>query len=69
MKIVIEKKRDKVVGLLSTTILAGQALDQRKLDYERGFWDGATSVVNRPDNAEAEFNAALKRLERENDDS
>ena len=63
MKLVIEKKRDKMVGLLSKSILGGKAVDQRVLDYERGFWDGAMSVVNRPDNAEVELNAALKRLE------
>jgi exonuclease VII small subunit len=52
-----------MVGLLSTSILRGQAIDQRKLDYERGFWDGAKHVVTRPENAEAELESSLKRLE------
>lgn len=68
LKLVVEKKRDKVVGLLAKSILRGEVRDQREIDYERGFWDGATSVINRPENAEAEFNAALKRLDRENNE-
>lgn len=57
------KKRDRVVSALARGILSGVPVDQRKLDYERGFWDGAASVLNRPDNAQAEFDKALKRLE------
>lgn len=62
MKLVVEKKRDKLVELLADAILSEKALDQRKVDYLRGFSDGSMSVVQRPENAERDFNDALKRL-------
>lgn len=69
MKLVIEKKEEKVVGLLSRNILAGKAVDQRVIDRQAGFWAGAMHVLNHPENAEAEMDAALKRLAEGTNDS
>jgi hypothetical protein len=63
LKLVVEKKRDLVAGTLVRALLAGTEINQRRLDYERGYWDGAMHIVNRPENAEAELVKALKRLE------
>ena len=43
--------------------MAGGEVDEKKLAYERGFWQGAMHVLNRPENAEELFTKALKRLE------
>ena len=32
--------------------MAGDELDQRKVDYERGFWDGVNAVLHDPGSAE-----------------
>lgn len=63
LKAVIEKKRDAVVEALARSILAGNEVDQVKLARTQGFWEGAMHVLNRPENAEREFDLALKRLE------
>lgn len=63
LKEVVTKKRDKTVEAVARAILAGVPFDQRRIDYERGYWDGAMHVLNRPENAVNEFEKALKRLE------
>lgn len=62
LKSVVEKKRDLVFSVMAKSLLAGVQLDEVKLAYERGFWQGATHVLNRPDNAEKALDEALKRL-------
>lgn len=63
LKAVVEKKRDRVVETLARGILAGAEIDPVKIAYERGYWDGASHVLNRPENAEQAFLKALERLE------
>lgn len=63
MRLLAEKHRDDLVGVLAKAILSEKPLDQRKVDYLRGLSDGAMSVVNRPENAEGKLKDAVKRLE------
>lgn len=67
------KKKDREIEMMSRLLLAGGTIDQRRLDYERGFWDGVEAILKRPENAEKRFQAALSRLanevEAENADS
>jgi glycine cleavage system regulatory protein len=63
LKTVIEKKRDSIVEALARAILAGGEVDPVKLARTQGFYEGAMHVLNRPENAEAAFHKALKRLE------
>lgn len=69
LALIVGKKRDKLLGVLTAAILSGQLIDQRKIDYMRGWSDGAMSVVERPENAEAEFASVLKRLDKETNGS
>jgi hypothetical protein len=32
--------------------MAGDEIDQRKVDYERGYWDGVNAVLATPGSAE-----------------
>lgn len=57
-----EKKREKDSERLTRTIFAGGVVDQRVLDYERGFWNGVGAILSNPENAERAFHTAFSRL-------
>ena len=35
--------------------MAGDAINQRKVDYERGFWNGVNAVLHDPGSAEQQL--------------
>lgn len=65
----VTKKRDRMAEGLAKQILATGQVDANRVLYEKAFWDGAMSVLTRPENVEAEFNRLLKRLAEQEGDS
>lgn len=61
-----EKKRDGYFNRLSLRLMSGGAraatVDQREIDYQRGFWAGAKWVIDNPDLAETALADALKKV-------
>jgi hypothetical protein len=41
--------------------MSGEAVDQRKLDFLRGYWAGAEYLIANPEQAESTFESALKQ--------
>jgi len=44
-------------------LMRGRDIDQRKLDYNRGIFDGVKQLLEQPDKAEAALKRALDRIE------
>lgn len=58
---VCESKRDRLSQLVAKDIVSGEPIDQRKLDYLRG-WAAATEhLLAVPENAESALETALKK--------
>jgi hypothetical protein len=45
----LKSKKALVIG---RSVMAGDEIDQRKVDYERGYWDGVNAVLATPGSAE-----------------
>jgi hypothetical protein len=43
--------------------MRGREVEQRKLDYNRGIFDGVKQLLEQPDKAEAALARALERIE------
>lgn len=63
-----EKTRAAYLDSLSRKLIAGgidaAPLDQRQLDYKRGFWAGAKAVLDNPDDVQEALEAALRKEKR-----
>ena len=44
-------------------LMQGREINQRKLDYNRGVFDGVKQLLSQPDKAESVLKSALERLE------
>ena len=58
------KQRDQYYEQLSRNLMKGAEIDQRKLDYNRGFFDSIEDLLEAPENAEAILRKALERLQK-----
>ena len=62
-----EAKRLKYMDRLAARLMRGglnaNPLDQREIDYQRGFFDGAQWILDNPEFAESSLENALKRME------
>lgn len=65
---IFEAKRQRSFAVLMKQLMNGGAqappLDQRTLDFERGFWAGANWILENPEQAEKTLQSALNRAER-----
>jgi len=65
-------RKQNYLASLARDLIAGgvdaEPLDQRKIDYQRGFLRGAQAVLSTPDNAIASLEKALSRENREEPD-
>lgn len=57
------QQRAKYFGRLATHLMQGRVIDQRKLDYNRGFFDGVQQLLEQPEKADAHLAALVKKLE------
>lgn len=59
----LQAKR-KVMESWTNALLRGTPVDQRQVDYDRGYWDGVIQVLEAPDRALEQLNKTLERLEK-----
>lgn len=68
LRVEVSRKRSEyLAGLLRKLMREGvnaDPIDQREIDYQRGFWAGAKWVTDNPDLAESALAAALKKVDR-----
>lgn len=51
----------RLVRRMTSGGIKGPAIDQRELDYQRGFFSGAEWILQNPEKAEASLEEALQR--------
>lgn len=56
--------RQKVMETHTRALLKGAVLDQRQLDYDRGYWDGIIQLLEAPHRAEEAFQQTIERIEK-----
>lgn len=56
------RQREQYYERLARDLMAGKEIDQRKLDYNRGFFESVEQLLEAPHNAEAILEKAVKRL-------
>jgi hypothetical protein len=62
---VMEGKRERYFRNLAHELIHGkEEVDQRKLDFYRGFWAGVFYLLANPEQAEREFERAAEKAER-----
>jgi len=65
LKEILEAKKERRFAHFARELMAGrEPVDQRKLDFERGFWAGITYILANPEHAEREFEKAVEKAER-----
>lgn len=61
----LDRVREQYTGRLARKLMKGgisaTPLDQRELDYQRGFFSGAEWILANPEQAESSFKQALER--------
>ncbi|MET0957050.1 MAG: hypothetical protein ABWZ18_00945 [Solirubrobacterales bacterium] len=60
----MEKAKEKVVERYVKVALAGGNLEQRQLDYDRGYWDGIAALLSQPERAQQQLENSLAELEK-----
>jgi hypothetical protein len=62
---IMEGKRERYFAQLARELVHGRGeIDQRKLDFQRGFWAGVFYLLANPEAAEREFEKAAEKAER-----
>lgn len=54
-----DRKKARQEKQLLSELLRGEPLDQRRIDWFRGFWQGAEWILNNPEMAERSFKRAF----------
>lgn len=68
LKQVFDRQRERYYDQLSRSLMAGAEIDQRKLDFNRGFFESVEDLLEAPENAEKTLKKALERLEKRRED-
>ncbi len=53
----------KVMEAHTRALMRGEALNQRQLDYDRGYWDGVAQMLEAPWSALKAYEETLERVE------
>ena len=61
---IVEGRYQKYYHSWLRQLMQGRALDQREIDYKTGFVDGARWIVKNVENAEDQFDNALRKARR-----
>ena len=59
-----EKQRAGYYEALARDLMRGKDIDQRKLDYNRGFFESVEQLLEAPENAEKLLKRAVESLKR-----
>ena len=59
-----ERQRAGYFDTLARDLMRGKEIDQRKLDYNRGFFESVEQLLKAPENAERLLERAVKSLKR-----
>ena len=59
---VFEAAEKTYYATVTRQLMSGREIDQRKLDYNRGIFDGVKQLLKQPDKAEAALANALERI-------
>lgn len=54
--------KEQYYAAVTQQLMRGREINQRKLDYNRGFFDGVTKLLEQPETAESVLEKALARL-------
>jgi len=57
----VRADRERFLMRLAKRLMSGQVVDQREIDYQRGFYQGAEWVIGHPEEAEASLERAARR--------
>ena len=58
---IVRGERDRFLTSVTSALWRGEVVDQRKLDYTRGFYEGARWIIETPVEAEASLEAAASK--------
>lgn len=54
-------KEDKLLASLTRRLMAGEVVSQREIDWYRGFFAGAKTVLEQPEKADANLESAARQ--------
>lgn len=57
----IAGRREEFIARLTGRLLRGEIVDQREIDYQRGFFAGAEFVLDQPEKAESNLETAARQ--------
>lgn len=63
LKNILETKKERNTTYWTRQLMSGKDIDQRQLDFSRGFWAGVDYLIANPENAEKTFEIAMKRAQ------
>lgn len=58
---IVRGERDRFLTSLTSALWRGEVVDQRQLDYTRGFYEGARWLIETPEQAEASLEQAASK--------
>lgn len=57
---IVKGERERFFASIASRIASGKVVDQREIDYKRGFYEGARWIIDTPEQAEASLEAAAR---------
>jgi hypothetical protein len=57
----VRADRERFLAKIARRLMAGEPVDQREIDYHRGFYQGAEWVIGHPEEAEASLERAARK--------
>lgn len=64
LRAIADERRQEFFRTFAKTLMRGEPVDQRKVDYTAGYYQGIADLLRAPEKAESEMRSALKRAER-----
>ena len=61
LKEIAEEKKREQLAALSRKIMSTQPLDQREVDFNRGFWTGISWILDNPEASNTQLKKALAK--------
>lgn len=58
---IIREKQKKALSTVARRLMAGELVDQREIDFQRGYFRGALDVAERPEKAVADLERAARQ--------
>jgi hypothetical protein len=64
LRAMAEQGKESYLRRIANRLLRGEAIEQRDLDYDRGYYQGIEDLLASPDKAVKQMRRALERAER-----